>query len=242
MATKAVVFVGSSVTDRDLEWAGGWAEVRPPIRRGDLPDVVSEGYGLIGIIDGEFFQNLAVSPKEILAALYTGRTVVGGASMGALRAAELSRYGMHGVGVVFRWYRSGIVTRDDDVALKYAADDGIYRPLTVPMVNVRWVVAAGRSERWLDPSSARRVMAAARRIHWSVRTWPRVAVAAGVTGAERQALLSYATDPDHDLKRLDALAVLNYVKQIARDSAARDALLAQKDLDQKDLDETAAPA
>src|SRR5487761_457379 len=224
MAAKAVVFVGSSVTGRDLGRIGqGLVEVRPPIRRGDLPGVVCDGYEFIGIIDGEFFQSLAVSPKEILAALYGGRQVVGGASMGALRAAELSGYGMRGIGVIYRWYQTGRVTRDDDVALKYAADDGDYRALTVPMVNVKWVVAAARREGWLGPASTRRVMAAARRTPWSGRTWPGLAAAARLEEAERRALLGYAADPDHDLKRLDALAVVDHMQGVLSGAASADA-------------------
>jgi hypothetical protein len=214
MALKAVVFVGSSVTGRDLEQIGqSLVEIRPPIRRGDLPDVVSEGYEFIGIIDGEFFQSLAVSPKEILSALYEGRKIVGGASMGALRATEMSRYGMRGIGVIYRWYQSGCVSRDDDVALRYAADEGSYRLLTVPMVNVRWVVAAARREGWLCTQSARRVTVAARRTHWSARTWPGVCAAARLAGLERQMLLDYVADPDHDLKRMDALAVVDHMQR-----------------------------
>lgn len=214
MVTKAVVFVGSSVTGRDLEQIEqGQVEVRPPIRRGDLPGAVSDGYELIGVVDGEFFQSLAVSPKEILAALYAGRTIVGGASMGALRAVEMSPYGMRGIGVIFGWYQRGSITRDDDVALRYAVDEGEYHPLTVPMVNVRWVVEAGRRERWLCAESARQVSAAARRTHWSTRTWTRVCGAARLADEERQRLLDYAANRDHDLKRLDALAVVEHVQR-----------------------------
>ncbi len=215
------MFVGSSVTGRDLERISQDHRlvVRPPIRRGDLPAAVCDGYNLIGIIDGEFFQSLAVSPKEILAALHSGRTIVGGASMGALRAAELAAHGMHGVGTIYRWYASGRVTRDDDVALKYAADDGVYRPLTVPMVNVLWVTESGRRERWLCPESARLVTAAARRLHWSVRTWPQVAARAGLAGAERRRLLEYAASPEHDLKRLDALAVVADLQSVLSGAA-----------------------
>jgi hypothetical protein len=211
-----VVFVGSSVTGRDLLRirADHRLEVRPPIRRGDLPAAVRDGHEFIGIIDGEFFQNLAVSPKEILAALQDGQTIVGGASMGALRAAELATHGMHGVGTIYRWYASGRVTRDDDVALKYAADDDVYMPLTVPMVNVLWVTAAGRREGWLCAESARLVTAAARRMHWSMRTWPQVADQARLAGAERRTLFRYALSPEHDLKRLDALAVVAHLQRV----------------------------
>jgi len=45
---------------------------------------------------------------ELLDALEEGVAVFGGASMGALRAAELWQHGMVGVGKIFRAYRDGI--------------------------------------------------------------------------------------------------------------------------------------
>ena len=52
----------------------------------------------IGIVDGFFHQQPSVWHREILYALSQGVPVFGGASMGALRAAELADYGMTGVG------------------------------------------------------------------------------------------------------------------------------------------------
>jgi len=51
--------------------------------------------------------------KEILWAMAQGIHVYGGASIGALRAAELHRLGMTGVGRVFADDRDGILTDDD---------------------------------------------------------------------------------------------------------------------------------
>ena len=50
-------------------------------------------------------------------ALDNGITVVGGSSMGALRASELDDLGMVGIGYVYKAYRTGAITSDDDVAL-----------------------------------------------------------------------------------------------------------------------------
>jgi hypothetical protein len=174
---------------------------------------VEDDVSIVSIIDGEFYQSLAVSPKEVLAAMRRGVTVVGGASMGALRAAELSRYGMIGLGTIFGWYRTGRVTRDDDVALIYGSYGADYVTCTVPMVNVIWVLEQGKTAGWLSRTSHRRLLMAARAIHWTKRDWPSVLVRAQLNGLERDALMEFVSNRDHDLKRLDALSVVQYTRQ-----------------------------
>jgi hypothetical protein len=208
----AVVYVGPSLRRADREEPDPRIDYRPPIKRGDLPAAVAAGYRFIGIVDGEFYQTLAVSPKEILAALQEGCEIVGGASMGALRAAELEPYGMTGVGQIYRWFHRGEVTRDDDVAVSYGRDDGNYWLLTVPMVNVKWVIQDARAKGWLSRSTCGRVTSAARRIYWEQRTWTGICAAAKLDQGETASLLEYVKDADHDLKRLDALATIRYVQ------------------------------
>ena len=52
---------------------------------------------------------------------------IGAASMGALRAAEMHRYGMVGVGKIFEMYRDG---EEDDSLVAMTFDPETFRPLT----------------------------------------------------------------------------------------------------------------
>lgn len=83
------------------------------------------------MIDGEWRQALAVMHKEIVFALLQGVICVGAASIGALRAAELSRYGMIGIGKIFEMYAQG---EEDDslVAMTYDAES--YKPIDQPKI------------------------------------------------------------------------------------------------------------
>jgi hypothetical protein len=141
-AMKTIVFSGPSIAEAEVHRLAACTHA-PPIRRGDLAAV--DDYDVIVILDGEFGQNMSVSPKEILAVLESGKTVIGASSMGALRASELDRCGMIGVGWVYEYFRRGAVRRDADVALVYSPFD--YKPMTVPMVDVEYwmeqVFAAG---------------------------------------------------------------------------------------------------
>ncbi len=80
----------------------------PSIKRGDAVKAFEKGASIIGVIDGVSFQDVAVSPRELLHLLDRGAIIVGGGSIGALRAAELDVYGMIGVGEIYS---------DDEVAL-----------------------------------------------------------------------------------------------------------------------------
>jgi hypothetical protein len=80
----------------------------------------------IVLIDGVFHQSMSVWHKEIGYALMRGVVVIGAASMGALRAAEMHRYGMIGVGKIYQIYRDG---EEDDSLVAMSFDAESYRPI-----------------------------------------------------------------------------------------------------------------
>jgi hypothetical protein len=116
-------------------------DLRPPAAQGDLMRAVAAGARLVGLVDGVFGHEPAVWHKEILAALEAGVRVLGAASMGALRAAELHRFGMEGVGTVFAAYRDGLLEADDEVALLHGPAELGWPALSEPMVNLRATLA-----------------------------------------------------------------------------------------------------
>ena len=184
------------------------ADYRPPVKRGDLAVRYD---GTIIIIDGEFQQNLSVSPKEILRLLDAGTRVIGAASIGALRAVELARYGMKGFGWVFEAYRSGRLEADDEVAVSYSPED--MRCLTVPLVSVRrWLdelTGGGNIDEW----TAGRLLERARQLFYADRTperlwatWSQV-----IAGSELERLLTVTGGQITDVKGTDALIALEMV-------------------------------
>jgi hypothetical protein len=103
----------------------------PPVGHNDISSLVERGgFTHIVLIDGVFHQRLSVWHKELLLALGKGIKVIGASSMGALRAAELDRYGAVGIGKIYQAYKSGRVTSDAWVAMSF--DPGTMRPLTLP--------------------------------------------------------------------------------------------------------------
>ncbi len=125
-----VAFLGPSLPAAE---AKGF-RVFPPARQGDVWRAIALRPRAIALIDGVFESQPSVWHHEILDALDAGIPVIGGASMGALRAAELHTLGMRGAGRIFGWYRDGQVIDDSEVALLHASlgPDLLPGPLAAP--------------------------------------------------------------------------------------------------------------
>lgn len=211
--SQVVVFTGPSLHPRDAA-ALLDATFLPPIKRGDLDPLLVSKPAAIGIIDGEFYQSLAVAPKEVLAQLEIGVTVYGAASMGALRAVELHRYGMIGVGSVFRLFRRGVLDADDELALTYSKET--WRPLSEPLVDTRYALRAAVRKGILTRNEAARIIAALRPYYFPERTRRLVLqLARDVVGRDRVQVLGefLAAEAPH-IKERDARLLL---QRIGRD-------------------------
>ncbi|MGH3669233.1 MAG: TfuA-like protein, partial [Pseudonocardiaceae bacterium] len=202
-AERPIIFLGSSMSLADAKQILN-ADYRRPIMRGDLGEIAAGK--VVGIIDGFFEQSLSVSPSEVSDAVSRGVKVFGGASMGALRAAEIP--GMIGVGRIFSWYRDGIITRDDEVAL--LLDDVTYQSLTVPTVNVRFAVERLCRPGTIDRATADSLLAVALTLPFKRRTYPAIVKLAGLADRPDCADLIRMLQA-YDLKYLDARELLEVV-------------------------------
>lgn len=144
------------------------AHYLPPICRGDLAKLPDHAR-VVGIIDGEFFQSLAVSSKEIVALLDRGIQIFGAASIGALRAAETHRFGMVGVGEIFCMFRDGVLEGDDEVALVY--DPQSYRQLSEPLVNIRRVLEMALEAKVIDEPEMNRLISQMKSVYFPERSY-----------------------------------------------------------------------
>jgi len=165
-----VVFLGPSLPAPEARRIAS-CTVLPPARQGDVWRALALHPRAIALVDGLFESTPSVWHHELLDALDAGVAVFGGASMGALRAAELSRHGMVGVGRIFGWYRDGVVRGDDEVALLHAGAELGYRPLTLPLVNVRRAAELAVQAGSLTAREARALVAAGAAIFYQERTW-----------------------------------------------------------------------
>jgi hypothetical protein len=199
---KTVVFAGPSLSRERICAITTSARIEDPIRRGDMRRLA--GFDTFVILDGEFGQSLSVSPKEILDVIDSGKRVIGASSMGALRASELDRYGMIGIGWVYRRFAQARVRRDDEVALVFSPFD--FTPVTVPMVCVEYWLEILRAVGVLSPKKAKAISRVTSKIFFAERTEASVLkTIAAVFGSDTlDQMLEHTGGRIPDIKALDA--------------------------------------
>ncbi len=193
------------------------ADYRAPIKRGDIRKAMKDGATVIGIIDGVFYSKSPVVHKEILAALKKKITVVGGSSMGALRASELDVFGMIGVGRVYECYRSGRIVADDEVAVTYSPVTG--EQMSEPLVNVRFQLKAACDEGVITSDERSALLSMISEIHYPERIYSHIADLAVekhiLNDDSSKALLAYIARKPLNLKAEDAIATLRKIKELS---------------------------
>ena len=203
----ACIFAGPSLPPAARSPLAG-IDWHPPAAQGDLHRAALGHPVAIGLIDGYFGSVASVWHKEILWAMTQGIHVYGAASIGALRAAELAAFGMHGVGEVFAAFRDGVLQDDDEVALLHGPAETGYLPLSEPMVNLRASFAAAAAAGVLTAAQADLLVACGKALFYQQRCMPDVIAAAeqrGLPAAAAAALRAWLPAGRVDRKRLDAL-------------------------------------
>ncbi|MFD7553185.1 TfuA-like protein [Streptomyces sp. NPDC059835] len=209
---KVVVYAGPTLSAADVRAVLPDAEVRPPAGRGDLLADRWHPGDVAVVIDGYFRERRSVGHKEILQVLTEGVDVVGAASMGALRAAELAPCGMRGLGTVYGMYASGEIDGDDEVGVLHGPAEMGYPAQTVALVNLRHGCKEGAEQDLVPAEAGRRIVAAAAVMPFTHRGWKDIERALDECDHEALWTLEEMIGSGvWDLKRLDATAALRAV-------------------------------
>jgi len=211
---RTIIFAGPSLppavrpSDPALEW-------RPPVKQGEVYQAALTRPAIIGTIDGYFEVTLTVWHKEILWAMAQGIHVYGGASIGALRAAELCSFGMVGVGRVFAAYRDGVLTDDDEVAVMHGPEELGYPAVTEAMVNIRATLEHAVAEGIVEGGLASRLTEIGKALFYKERSWEaifRLATADGLPPRPLADLAAWSRRRQVDQKRADALEMVAAIR------------------------------
>jgi hypothetical protein len=106
-----------------------------------------------------------------LIALERGIEVWGAASMGALRAAELAAFGMRGAGEIYKLYKNGAVTADDEVAVAHMPAKYGYTAASTALINIRFNLLAAQRARVVSAETAAKMFSLARARFYRDRSW-----------------------------------------------------------------------
>jgi len=226
------VFLGPALAEKEAR-AELDAVYLPPAAAGDVYRLWQRRPRAIGIVDGYFDHVPAVWHKEILWMMEHGVHVFGAAGLGALRAAELDSFGMRGSGWIYQAFREGTLDRDDEVAVRHAAAEDGYRPLSEAMVNIRRTLHAAREQDIISAVTLDTLAAAAAALFYRDRTWPELLLAAEVAQAdlgELDALRRWLPAGRIDQQAADATAMLREMRGfLARDPAPQQVSWAMSD-------------
>jgi hypothetical protein len=200
-------------------------ERRPPARRGDILSLAEDDGTLVVFADGVFFQYPAPTHHELQVYLQRQELLIGTASMGALRAAELNRYGFLGVGTAFNALVSGIIVDDSELAVAMCPYS--YQSLTVPAINVRrllWQL----SQAGVADNDLRKAWMASEEIYFMDRTPEKLLRAWTTCGAQfgvnPEILVRQQWSGESDVKRLDVSRALDCALRILEEGKLPDVI------------------
>jgi len=208
-----VIFTGPSLSWSEATSLYKGLQCCPPAVRGDISKTAKNGVKIIGLIDGVFYNRAAVSHREIIAVMKSGVTVMGGSSMGALRASELDSFGMIGVGKIYTCFKEGVIEADDEVAVAY--NPVTFTPLSDPLVNIRAALHLLSEALIVNTDTNKALLNLAKSLFYMERNFPLLLKTAELRGlissSDRDDIGLFLASNDYDLKKRDAKLVIQEV-------------------------------
>ena len=128
--------------------------------------------------------------------------------MGALRAAELHRFGMRGFGEIFRLYRDGVVEGDDEVAVVHGTAEEGYRAYSDPLVSIRISLRDATAAGAIGGDDAAALLELARAMPFRARSFRALDRAGQGQIAGADAFDAWRDGRDTDAKAVDARMML----------------------------------
>jgi hypothetical protein len=125
--------------------------------------------------------------------------------------------GMVGIGEIYRMYKSGELESDDEVALVFDPSSGL--ALSEPLINIRFTLKRAVRAGVITLAEHDLLLASARSLFYPKRTYRAVVTSAGVAIDDkiRVQFLEWVGENTIDQKRDDAVAALEYIRDIAKD-------------------------
>ena len=165
---KPVIFIGPTLSiDKAKEILD--ADYRPPAKKGDLLKLIPTAVKFVGLVDGYFLQDYPPTPIEVYNLLRKkGILVFGSSSLGALRAVELKRFGMMGIGKIFNLFLKGVIDSDDEVAVTFT---GYREYQSDALIDIRYNLFLAQKKQIIDKNTKRNILRIAKKTYFPYRTY-----------------------------------------------------------------------
>lgn len=217
--SKPIIFIGPSLSPekarRILE-----ADYRPPAKKGDLLRLagLETVVNIVGLVDGLFLQDYPPTPIEVYQlAIKKNMVLVGGASLGALRAVELEKFGMVGIGKIFELYKKGKIHADDEVAVTFSEDRQILQ--SEAMIDIRFNLFLAQRKKIIDEVTKRTIAKVAKSTYFPYRNYGDIIDQSKKLYPELtsqlEAFRSYIYVYRQSLKERDAIRLIRYIKELS---------------------------
>jgi TfuA protein len=213
--SKPVIFLGPSLS-REKARKILDADYRLPAKKGDLLQLILKEVNIVGLVDGYFLQDYPPTPIEVYNLVRKrNMKVFGSSSLGALRAVELGKYGMIGIGKIFRLFRDGILESDDEVAVTFT-DYTNYK--SEALIDIRYNLFLAQKYHIIDSSTGRSILKVSKQTYFPYRTYEDILDKCKLKypeiNSKIESFRGYILNNRKSLKERDAVRLLKHIKSI----------------------------
>lgn len=196
------------------------ADYRDPAKKGDFLMLSrdSDEKKYVGFVDGVFLHDYPPSPIEVYH-LATRKNIelIGASSLGALRAVELEKFGMKGIGKIFQLYKKGIINADDEVAVTFVRENNILQ--SEAMIDIRFNLFLAYKKGIITNQTKKRIAKIAKNIYFPFRNYEDIIKLTHQQFPsiynELESFRSYILKNRDSLKARDAIKLLKYLKTMS---------------------------
>ena len=216
---KPIVYLGPTLNREEASKILD-ADYRDPAKKGDFLRLshASDEKKYVGFIDGVFLHDYHPSPIEVYH-LATRKNIelIGASSLGALRAVELEKFGMKGIGKIFQLFKNGILDADDEVAVTFVRDKNILQ--SEALIDIRFNLFLAYKKGIITNQTKKRSVKIAKNIYFPFRNYDDIIRLTQEQFPsihdELENFRDYILKNRDSLKARDAKKLLRYLKTIS---------------------------
>ncbi|HXS59394.1 MAG TPA: TfuA-like protein [Candidatus Sulfopaludibacter sp.] len=213
---KPVIFLGPTLsTEKAKEILD--ADYRSPAKKGDFLQLIQSNVKIVGLIDGYFLQDYPPTPIEVYNLLRKKDVVVyGSSSLGALRAVELKKFGMIGIGKIFELFLRGVVDSDDEVAVTFTEYS---RYKSDALIDIRYNLFLAKKNNIIDINTKKNILKIAKKTYFPYRRYNDIIDETKKTFPALKKQIEYFEEylikNKKSLKEIDAVKLLIRIREAA---------------------------